>query len=220
MVIRERRAIIAAAGLAVIIGAPLIFKGGQWQQQRARQSHCMSNLKQIGLGTQQYVRDYDEHMPLAKNWSETLFPYVKSDSVFQCPQRGTAPQGYAFYRDAQQMSWTAFPYPSKMILFFDSDGPKLNTADTGASLPRPPRHPDGHALGYHDGHVKMILRPNLQYGYDAVSRKRHREALVAETRREAESRKKRNSFEFGHPAPQKKPKKPPRKHNKLSLETP
>src|SRR5206468_11826632 len=33
-------------------------------------------------------RSYDEHMPLARNWSDGLYPYVKSWNVYVCPEAG------------------------------------------------------------------------------------------------------------------------------------
>ena len=69
-------------------------------RENARRSSCQSNLKQIGLGFMQYVRDYDETFPLAttdddasgdydanfdKGWAQNLQPYIKSTQVFQCP---------------------------------------------------------------------------------------------------------------------------------------
>ncbi|HEX8834910.1 MAG TPA: DUF1559 domain-containing protein [Abditibacteriaceae bacterium] len=208
---RGRKATIAAAGLAIIIGAPLVFKGGQWQRQHAREVSCISNLKQIGLGTMQYTRDYDEVMPRAANWSEALFPYTRSVVLFQCPQRGQAAQGYAFYHDAQEAYQEAFNEPDKMVMYFDSNGLKLNTADTGASLPRPPRHPHGNALCYADGHVKVVAQPDLKYGYDADFMQRNREARAASARFWVEYQKKQahsKRLRLKQIAARKKAKKP------------
>jgi prepilin-type processing-associated H-X9-DG protein len=64
----------------------------------ARRSSCQSNLKQIGLGFQQYTQDYDEYYPsiydgqttdvnagAIKYWPYALQPYIKSYQVFKCP---------------------------------------------------------------------------------------------------------------------------------------
>lgn len=53
---------------------------------------CQSNLKNIGLGFQQYLQDYNEMLPPARGgvtgggWVDSLEPYTKSRQVFACPQ--------------------------------------------------------------------------------------------------------------------------------------
>src|SRR3978361_1893742 len=66
-------------------------------REKARQTSCASNMKQMGLATAQYNQDYDEHMPIngaanADNysglpigWAGMLYPYTKSVGVFKCP---------------------------------------------------------------------------------------------------------------------------------------
>lgn len=61
---------------------------------------CRSNLKQIGLGFQQYSQDHGERLPLIAShavasstapfktpygWADALQPYLKSTEIFQCP---------------------------------------------------------------------------------------------------------------------------------------
>lgn len=55
---------------------------------------CASNEKILGLGLLQYAQDNDGFMPNiaeapgSKNtWRNAIFPYIKSNSVFQCPDR-------------------------------------------------------------------------------------------------------------------------------------
>ena len=64
---------------------------------KARQSACSSNMKQIGLGLLQYLQDYDEHYPCGlvvnpttnpfggTGWAGQLMPYVKNSQIFTCP---------------------------------------------------------------------------------------------------------------------------------------
>lgn len=54
---------------------------------------CLSNLKQLGIGLLQYTQDYDDKLPsvfgnrASFGWADAMFPYVKSNSLFQCPQQ-------------------------------------------------------------------------------------------------------------------------------------
>ena len=89
---------------AVGVLAALLFPTFEKARGNARRSSCQSNLKQILLGFKQYCRDYDEKYLLAytnydsiegynpavdKGWGESVQPYLKSISPFQCPNELT-----------------------------------------------------------------------------------------------------------------------------------
>jgi hypothetical protein len=63
---------------------------------KARQSSCLSNLKQIGTGLYLYLQDYDEAYPPNRigmsqsgkgsyTWKEAINVYVKNIDVWRCP---------------------------------------------------------------------------------------------------------------------------------------
>ena len=64
-------------------------------REKARQSSCLSNLKQLGLGFLMYAQDYDELLPCdyyACNSSTTharlvgqILPYIKNMQIMYCP---------------------------------------------------------------------------------------------------------------------------------------
>lgn len=82
--------------IAIIsILASILFPVFARARENARRASCQSNLKQIGLGIQQYTQDYDEKYPLVQEESKISFvtavqPYVKSTQLFICP---SAPDG-------------------------------------------------------------------------------------------------------------------------------
>ena len=105
---RERSAFTLIELLVVIaiiaILAAILFPVFAKAREKARQSTCASNLKQIGLAAQQYVQDYDETYPWYVNgsswtswaagsayWGRFLEPYCKNQQMFACP---SAAQGY------------------------------------------------------------------------------------------------------------------------------
>ncbi len=55
----ELLVVIAIIAILAAILFPVFAKA----REKARQSSCLSNLKQIGLATLQYVQDYDETLP-------------------------------------------------------------------------------------------------------------------------------------------------------------
>ena len=64
--------------------AAILFPVFAKARDKARQSTCQSNLKQIGLAIQAYVQDYDGYLPTSYNntpgimvfWPGTISPYI------------------------------------------------------------------------------------------------------------------------------------------------
>ncbi len=86
----------------IAILAAILFPVFAQAREKARQTSCLSNMKQIGLGMMQYVQDYDETYSTAyyhnafnpasggtslgyTHWSFLLQPYIKSDQIWVCP---------------------------------------------------------------------------------------------------------------------------------------
>ncbi|MDR3707388.1 MAG: DUF1559 domain-containing protein [Capsulimonadaceae bacterium] len=81
----------------IAILAAILFPVFATAREKARQTACLSNLKQIGLAVVQYEQDYDESAPCGVSqtnklmgWGGNLYPYVKSTAVFVCPSDTTA----------------------------------------------------------------------------------------------------------------------------------
>jgi len=70
-------------------------------REKARQTQCLSNEKQLGLGFMQYIQDNDETYPNSSwygcGWAGHIYPYVKSPGVFKCPD------------DSRQVTGSAYP---------------------------------------------------------------------------------------------------------------
>jgi len=82
----------------IAILAAILFPVFARAREKARQTACLSNVKQLVLGLVQYVQDYDEMLPVwynfrnppgSKYWSETVQPYVKNKQVLVCASDGT-----------------------------------------------------------------------------------------------------------------------------------
>ena len=82
----------------IAILAAILFPVFATAREKARQSTCASNQKQIGIAMLQYIQDYDETTPLPNfcqyfgaSWQTTpnylgsLVPYIKQKAVFACP---------------------------------------------------------------------------------------------------------------------------------------
>lgn len=98
--------VIAIIGILAAILFPVFARA----RENARRALCQSNLKQIGLGILQYVQDYDEVLPSAAfgnsdntigsyyRWQDAIYPYVKSQQVFNCPSHAAGSFGYKAYK--------------------------------------------------------------------------------------------------------------------------
>lgn len=87
----ELLVVIAIIAILAAILFPVFAKA----REKARQSSCLSNLKQIGLGLLQYSQDYDERTVTYYGndylWVEKMMPYVKNIQVFRCPSQAAPP---------------------------------------------------------------------------------------------------------------------------------
>src|ERR1700757_3966218 len=74
----------------IAILAAILFPVFAKVREKARQTSCLSNEKQIGLALMQYTQDYDESTPAWVRsstsgnvyWEQQVAPYVKSVSVY------------------------------------------------------------------------------------------------------------------------------------------
>jgi prepilin-type N-terminal cleavage/methylation domain-containing protein len=96
--------LIVIAIIAIL--AAILFPVFARARENARRSNCQSNMRQIGLGLLQYSQDYDEKLvrawsgsktgsdPNSNRWMDAIFPYIKSEQVFNCPSHSfNAPSG-------------------------------------------------------------------------------------------------------------------------------
>lgn len=85
----------------IAILAAILFPVFAQAREKARQTSCLSNLKQIGLATLMYVQDYDETLPHTElgvdvdddheyYWGDMLQPYIKSWQLLTCPSAQVA----------------------------------------------------------------------------------------------------------------------------------
>ncbi len=89
----------------IAILAAILFPVFAQAREKARQTSCLSNLKQIGLALIMYSQDYDEAFPsviaqqsqdggcapnlewyaLGGGWTTLANPYIKNGQIFRCP---------------------------------------------------------------------------------------------------------------------------------------
>lgn len=87
----ELLVVIAIIAILAAILFPVFAKA----REKARQTSCLSNMKQLGVAVLSYVQDYDETLPNtwygpgawpgAYQWPQAVYPYIKNWQVFLCP---------------------------------------------------------------------------------------------------------------------------------------
>lgn len=90
----------------IAILAAILFPVFARAREKARQTACLSNLKQLALAGCAYSSDYDEKTVLRNAGANcntairtnglaphALYPYVKNTQLYECPTRG-APAGF------------------------------------------------------------------------------------------------------------------------------
>ena len=93
--------------------AAILFPVFASSREKARQTTCLSNMKQLGSAIQLYIQDYDESYPMNRlpdishplmscqvipggfpdaglekstiNWKRQIYSYVKNRDIFRCP---------------------------------------------------------------------------------------------------------------------------------------
>jgi prepilin-type N-terminal cleavage/methylation domain-containing protein/prepilin-type processing-associated H-X9-DG protein len=127
MHMRRKRAFTLIELLVVIaiiaILAAILFPVFAKAREKARQTSCLSNLKQIGLAFAQYLQDYDSLYPncavgtagtnapptntCSTDWtgwiSNGIVPYIKNYQIFSCPD--TSPGWANPNNNNQQVSY-------------------------------------------------------------------------------------------------------------------
>jgi prepilin-type N-terminal cleavage/methylation domain-containing protein/prepilin-type processing-associated H-X9-DG protein len=142
----ELLVVIAIIAILAAILFPVFAKA----REKARQSSCLSNLKQIGLAAMQYAQDYDEQLPIGCGARPSqggtgprcqhlaIQPYMKNTQVMICPSESnghganatdqidveerTLVTSYGVNVAARQLKLAAVLQPSILIHFVDVNG--------------------------------------------------------------------------------------------------
>ncbi len=119
----ELLVVIAIIAILAAILFPVFAKA----REKARQSSCSSNAKQMAVATLQYVQDYDEKFPLFDHrnptiyWRANIQPYIKNTQVFLCPSDGrvnldTNGQYQSYCASEELFSWGGSATPTARAL--------------------------------------------------------------------------------------------------------
>jgi len=152
----------------IAILAAILFPVFASAREKARQSSCSSNLKQLGLGLMQYAQDNDEKFvpgvnpagdpTNAKGWAGEIYSYVKSKDVFHCPDDPTGPNGvkvpisYGYNINTASTAWcgleSTLNAPTKTVWLFEIRGNVADVTNPGEGDSASGWGPDPGGSGY------------------------------------------------------------------------
>ena len=112
----------------IAILAAILFPVFARARDKAMQTDCLSNLKQLGLAAMMYAQDYDEMLfhayiwypvPVWRTvtsgnnqivlWHDVVYPYVNNQPIFQCRSRAAMAARYSYGANTQVCSFSRDP---------------------------------------------------------------------------------------------------------------
>jgi prepilin-type processing-associated H-X9-DG protein/prepilin-type N-terminal cleavage/methylation domain-containing protein len=132
----------------IAILAAILFPVFATAREKARQTSCANNMKQLGIAFLQYEQDYDEQNPFGRSgsnpsgwmgdgWAYCIYPYVKATGAFACPddttqiavsanEKGDSLCSYATNTQLQELSTVKFSAPAKTVQLVEISGVQIN----------------------------------------------------------------------------------------------
>jgi prepilin-type N-terminal cleavage/methylation domain-containing protein/prepilin-type processing-associated H-X9-DG protein len=164
----------------IAILAAILFPVFARAREKARQSSCLSNMKQIALGQLMYAQDYDEvtvrwngywasgeyDPPRFQFWYEYIQPYISNYQILICPSAsiraldpGSSPNDsykctYAVSNGWPQQALADFETPASTVMMCETQG---NNYYRYRLEPRSDYAIDSRARDSHNGGLNIAL---------------------------------------------------------------
>ncbi len=169
----------------IAILAAILFPVFAQARAKARQTQCLSNMRQLALAIKMYEDDAGETLPLWSllggapgsnpagtpyTWDTQIQSYTRNNDILFCPDNsyGGGLRSYALPRYVSGVESGMIANPAKTVVLFEKGGyPPGSWSDaTGENfsqtrdqaLDGPCWHNDGKDFAYMDGHVKWARR--------------------------------------------------------------
>src|SRR5579862_2410501 len=139
----------------IAILAAILFPVFAQAREKARQTACLSNSKQLGTALLMYTEDYDEQFPsgrydpsypnaadFGKGWASQIYAYTKNAQIFKCPDDSTDqvkaygitlyPVSYIYnYNVATHSSLASLNAPTSTVVLAEAVNDRANVLAVG-----------------------------------------------------------------------------------------
>jgi prepilin-type N-terminal cleavage/methylation domain-containing protein/prepilin-type processing-associated H-X9-DG protein len=155
----------------IAILAAILFPVFARAREKARQTSCLSNEKQLALAILMYAQDYDEkvHCRFANApWWIVIQPYIKNTQILQCPSSTNPYPAYGMNYRAPQFSVVALDaeptlwYSSVSLAFFVAPAGDIMLGDNGfvTNTAAPPEQWVERGDGNYEGYMRFSQAPH------------------------------------------------------------
>jgi prepilin-type N-terminal cleavage/methylation domain-containing protein/prepilin-type processing-associated H-X9-DG protein len=161
----------------IAILAAMLFPVFSKARDKANQTTCLNNLRQITSAFLMFVQDHDETLPEAKAWMTEMGEYVTAGKSWDCPSNnhtGRADEPDYFYVAGSFLAKAAVgdvKEPDQAPLLGDANSPgdapsyivhgATDYLDKAVLLTGKTRHHDGANFGFLDGHTSWVSQADL-----------------------------------------------------------
>ena len=169
----------------IAILASIMFPVFARAREKARQTSCQSNLRQLGIAVLMYSEDYDEVFPTqaadGAKWDIQIQPYLKNRGIYKCSSHtqddseSTYGINWLLLGNAQ----ASISNSSAVVMLFDantrksfhpigwgieSDGFRMASPSYDPGNTFLMKHSEGDSFCFADGHVKWYRTKSLADG--------------------------------------------------------
>jgi len=136
----------------VAILAVLLFPVFQKVRSNVRLASCEAGVRQIDLGLLGYTQDHNGKFPLAAAaYKDTIFPYIRSETVFHCPSDKDGPVDYSMNADLQGVKLDNIVHPGQVVTIYEGHNQTLDFRHDGRAV-----------VGFADGHDRALTPAQAQ----------------------------------------------------------
>ena len=144
----ELLVIIAVIAIVTVVLFPIFAKARE-SREKARQTTCWSNQKQIALSIAMFTQENEEVLPeTAKNWAASI---GLAGRVMICPSAAKNTNSYGYNENIAGLSVYEIPSPIDVVLTADATAIMISSPDDLA-----PRHMGKIIASFVAGHVEVV----------------------------------------------------------------
>ena len=162
----------------IAILAAILFPVFARAREKARQTSCLSNMKQLILGGLMYAQDYDERWHIYRTyvsgldmWPIHIQAYIKNTQVMQCPSREGQTYYYGVnYHHLRRWKLADVDFPAEHFAYVENQNQLAScSAPHGFSATYTPHlnplpHNEGVNVAFVDGHAKWLKPDGVDDG--------------------------------------------------------